>query len=495
VTALHLETVGRLAPRIERGEASSTELVRAVLDQAERHESLLQAFITLRPGEAMAAAKACDREIAAGRYRGPLHGIPIAIKDNLAVAGWPTTNGSRAWARHVTDFDATVVARLRAAGAVILGKTALHEWGMGGTCSGMFFGTVRNPWDPDRVPGGSSGGSAVAVSAGLALAALGTDGMGSVRTPAAYCGVVGLKPTHGLVSRFGDLPPTSSWLHDVGTLARDVTDAGILLDAIAGPDPSDPSSVAPPDGWRVRPAPEPNAAGLRIGRLRGWFEADALPQVVAAVDAAARALEAAGAVVEEAEFEAASDVGLALTGLTTEAHAVLLEIALNDPTAFAGPETRYRILAAEFVRGVDVRRGLQLRNRIRVAAKRLMESFDLLLLASNSTPAFPIGSQQVVVGPQRELVDLRRPGGQGRITTRLSTPFNLTGQPAISLPASVPDGVMPIGIGLVGRRWGEPVLLRAARALEAGTTGGYRPPPLADPTRKPGASAIAGGQR
>jgi aspartyl-tRNA(Asn)/glutamyl-tRNA(Gln) amidotransferase subunit A len=479
VTQLAFETIGLLAPWLEHREISATELMQAVLDEVDRQQPTLNAFITLRPEEALAAARASDREIAAGRYRGPLHGIPIAVKDNIAVAGWPTTNGSRAWAGHVTDFDATVVARLRAAGAVIIGKTALHEWGMGGTSSEMFFGTVRNPWDLERVPGGSSSGSAAAVSAGLAVAGLGTDGMGSVRTPAAYCGVVGLKPTHGLVSRFGDLPPTSSWLHDIGTLTRNVIDCGILLEAIAGEDLSDPSSVAAPADWSVAPDPAAGAAGLRIGRLRGWFEADAVAEVVTAVDQAAGALALAGAIVEEVEFPGAAHVQLALTGLVTEAQAVLLPIALTDPTAFAGTEVRNRILAGEFVRAVDVRRALQLRNRIRLEAQDLMERYDLLLLASNSTPAFPIGAESVPVGQHGEVVDLRRPGGQGRITTRLSTPFNLTGQPAISVPAAVPPGGLPIGIALVGRRWEESVVLRAARALELATTGGFRPPPLA----------------
>jgi len=490
VTRIAHETIGRLSPWLEHRELSATELVRAVLNEIEALEPSLHAFITLRPEEALAAAAAADGEIAAGRYRGPLHGIPIAVKDNLAVAGWPTTNGSRAWADYVTDFDATVVTRLRSAGAILLGKTALHEWGMGGTCSGMYFGTVRNPWDLERVPGGSSGGSAVAVAAGLAVAALGTDGMGSVRTPASYCGVVGLKPSHGLLSRFGDLPPTSSWLHDVGTLARTVTDTAILLEALVGEDPADPSSVAPPADWSIALDPAADADGLRIGRLRGWFEADAVPAVVAAVDAASAALAQAGGAVEDVEFPGASRVQLALTGLVTEAQGVLLPIALDDPTAFTGYETRHRVLAAEFVRAVDVRRALQLRNRIRFEAQQLMDRYDLLLVASNSTPAFPIGAETVAVGRSGDVVDLRRPGGQGRITTRLSTPFSLTGQPAISVPSPVEAGALPIGIGLVGRRWQERVVLRAAQALEAATTGGHQWPPL---VRSSGDAMTSGG--
>jgi aspartyl-tRNA(Asn)/glutamyl-tRNA(Gln) amidotransferase subunit A len=480
MSTLALETIGGLASRLQRREVSAVEVVEAVLAQAAASEPIVNAYIMIGAEAALGAARAADREIAEGSYRGPLHGVPVAIKDNIAVAGLPTTNGSRLWADHVTDFDATIVCRLREAGAIVLGKTAMHEWGMGGTCSRMAFGTVRNPWDPERVPGGSSGGSAAAVSVGSAVAAIGTDGMGSVRTPASYCGVVGLKPTHGLVSRFGDLPPTSSWLHDIGTLSRDVTDAALVLAAIAGPDQADPSSVAPPTGWTIGPTPPPaDAAGLRVGRLRGWFEADAVPAVLDALDHAATALTSLGATVVDVEFAAAADVQLVLVGLVTESQSILLPFALDDPTGFASREIRNRILAAEFVRAIDVRRALQLRNRIRREARELMSDLDLLLVASNSTPAFPIGAADVPVGAGRESVDITRRGGHGRLTTRLATPFSLTGQPAITIPAVVRAGELPIGIGLVARQWREDILLRAARALERATTGGYRPPPLA----------------
>ena len=494
MSTLALETISSLAPRLERREVSAVEAVEAALEQAAAFEPVVHAYITLRAEAALDAARAADREIAGGAYRGPLHGVPVAIKDNIAVAGLPTTNGSRLWADHVTDFDATVVRRLREAGAIVLGKNAMHEWGMGGTCSAMAFGTVRNPWDPECVPGGSSGGSAAAVSVGSAAAAIGTDGMGSVRTPASYCGVVGLKPTHGLVSRFGDLPPTSSWLHDIGTITRDVTDAALVLAAIAGPDPADPSSVTPPEGWTVGPIPPPaDAAGLRVGRLRGWFEADAVPAVLHALDGAATALMGVGATVVDVEFPSAADVQLALLGLMTESQSILLPFALDDPTGFASREIRNRILAAEFVRAVDVRRALQLRNRIRRDARRLMADLDLLLVPSNSTPAFRITAAGVPVGTGEETVDITRPGGQGRVTTRVATPFSLTGQPAITIPARAGADDLPIGIGLVARQWREDILLRAARALEAATTGGYRPPPLARSIRAT-ASTSGGGR-
>jgi len=218
-----------------------------------------------------------------------------------------------------------------------------------------------------------------------------------------------------------------------------------------------------------------------------------VPAVLHALDGAATALMGVGATVVDVEFPSAADVQLALLGLMTESQSILLPFALDDPTGFASREIRNRILAAEFVRAVDVRRALQLRNRIRQDARRLMAALDLLLVPSNSTPAFPIGAAGVPVGTGEETVNLTRPGGQGRLTTRVATPFSLTGQPAITVPARVGAGELPIGIGLVARQWREDILLRAARALEAATTGGYRPPPLARSIRAT-ASTSGGGR-
>ena len=205
-------------------------------------------------------------------------------------------NGSPLMATNVTTFDAAVVERLRAAGAIILGKTAMHEWAMGGTCIRQPGGPVRNPWDPDRVPGGSSGGSAVAVAAGLAIAAIGTDGMGSIRTPASFCGVVGLKPTSGLVSRFGELPPTSSGVDHIGPLARSVEDARVILRVIAGPDPRDPTSRV---AVQVDGTPVLDGSRLRIGLVRSPVDADVLPAVRQAVEDTAGLLAARGATLTE----------------------------------------------------------------------------------------------------------------------------------------------------------------------------------------------------
>jgi aspartyl-tRNA(Asn)/glutamyl-tRNA(Gln) amidotransferase subunit A len=479
VNELAVETIGRLASRLSRREVSPVDVVRAALEHVDEFDPLLRGFITVRADEALEAARPAERELLRGHVRGPLHGVPVAVKDNLAVAGWPTTNGSRLMAEHVTDYDATVVDRLRRAGAIILGKNNMHEWAMGGTCTGMYFGTVRNPWDPGRVPGGSSGGSAAAVSAGLAFAAIGTDGMGSIRTPASYCGVVGLKPTFGLVSRFGELPPTSSWLDHVGPITRDVADAAIVLSAIAGEDPADPTSVRPPADWAIDPGGlRSDITGLRIGLPVAYFLDDAVPAVRRAVESAATTLTRLGATVEEVHLPSLRHLPLVLLGAQTESQSYLLPLALEQGDGFASREIRNRILAAEFVRHADARRALQLRNQIRGEFRDVMARVDMLLTPTDPTPAFEIDAATVSIGSGGAEVDLRRPGGQSRLTTRLTLPFNVAGLPSLSLPAPTGEGELPIGLQLTGRRWHEAVLLRTAYALESATTGGYRVPPL-----------------
>jgi aspartyl-tRNA(Asn)/glutamyl-tRNA(Gln) amidotransferase subunit A len=480
VTDLASLTVGALAPQLRSRAVSPVEVTRAVLDRVDRLEPVLRSYVTVRAEEALDAARHAEDEIARGRWRGPMHGIPIGIKDCIAVAGWPTTNGSALMTHHVTLEDAAAVERIRAAGAVIVGKHNMHEWAMGGTCTGMRFGTVRNPWDAALVPGGSSGGSAAAVSAGLAIAALGTDGLGSIRTPASYCGIVGIKPTAGLVSRHGEVPASTSPFSVVGPLARDVTDAALLLAAIAGHDERDPTSRRRPDGWRVDPESlTADVRGVRVGLPRGYFLDDALPAVRSAVEAAASVLEDLGASVREVDLPSLPLVALTLPANQTEAQEVLLPLALDHPEGFASRDIRNRILAAEFVRAADVRHALWLRSRIRSEFAAVMADVDVLLTPTNSTPPFEIGAPAVPVGTHGDIVEMGVRGGQARLTTRLTMPFNVTGMPAISLPAAVPVGAAPIGLQLAAGAWQEPLLLSVALGLEHATTGGYIEPPIA----------------
>ncbi len=460
---LALEPIAELAPRIARREVSPVELVEDALGRAMRLDPLLRAYVTLDVAGARAAAAGAEREIARSGPRGPLHGIPVAVKDNMEVRGLPTRNGSPLSDERPAVRDAAVVERLLAAGAVVIGKTGLHEWAMGGTCTRQPGGPVRNPWDPGRVPGGSSGGSAVAVAAGLAVAAVGTDGMGSIRTPAAYCGVVGLKPSQGLVSRFGVLPPTSSPFDHVGPLARTVEDARTVLDAIVGQDPRDPTSR------KAGHAEASDLGRLRVGVVESQLLDDVTPGVAAAIGEVADALRVHGARLDSAPLPRLVDAPLLAAASLTESHGVLLPLAIAHPDGFANADIRYRILAAEFVRAADVRRARQLAFALRAEVEAALVTFDILLLPTVSTPAFPIDAATVTVGTPSagQVVSLRRPGGQARITTRLGLPFNLAGVPAISVPApSLVDG-LPVGVQLVGRRWADTTLLDVAAILEA----------------------------
>ncbi len=234
-------TIANLAPRIAAREVSPVDVTACYLERIKRLNPAINAYSTVMEDDAMAEARRAEEEIASGSYRGPLHGMPVSIKDNLAVKGYPTTAGTKILADWKPDFDATVVTRLREAGAIVLGKNNMHEWAGGGTTMNPYFGTTYNPWDTSRVPGGSSGGSAAAVAADLCLVSIGTDNAGSVRNPAAWCGTVGLKATYGRVSRWGGVAGTGGFSSDhFGPFTKTVEDCALVLTAIAGEDPNDP---------------------------------------------------------------------------------------------------------------------------------------------------------------------------------------------------------------------------------------------------------------
>ncbi|MBM4299272.1 MAG: hypothetical protein FJ143_16160, partial [Deltaproteobacteria bacterium] len=269
---LENRTIATLAPEIEHRKVSVLELTQLFLQRIERVNPLVNAYLTIAAEQALADAAAADGEIAAGRYRGPLHGIPFSIKDNFATRGLRTTSGSKVLADWIPDFDATVVAKLKAAGAIILGKTNMNEWALGGTTINPFYGATRNPWDQARIAGGSSGGSAAAMSARLCLGSIGSDSAQSVRNPASICGVVGLKPTYGRVSQFGTVPGTGAYsCNHTGVMAHTVEDAALVLEILAGHDPKDPLSAAAPVA-RYSAAIGRSVHGMRIGILRGYFD-------------------------------------------------------------------------------------------------------------------------------------------------------------------------------------------------------------------------------
>lgn len=470
---LLFEPISVVAEQLRTRAVSSVELVRAALDQIAATDGQLNAFPVLKAEEALACAEAADAELAQGRWRGPLHGVPVGAKDNIAVSGWVTTCGSPILAEHVTDYDAAVIERLRGAGAVVIGKNNMHEWALGGSCIPSVFGSTHNPWNTDYITGGSSGGSAAAVAAGQAFMSIGTDARASIRNPASYCGVVGLKPTHGLVSRFGELPPTSSWYMTLGPIARRVEDVALTMDAIAGYDARDPSSVE--TARREYAARiEEGVRGLRIAVVTNYFYNDTLPEVAEGVRAAAAALEKLGAEVVEVEIGMLEHWPLVEASFEGENKGWLLGLALEHGDQFLHEDIRYRILASAFTNTVDTMRSTRILNLLRHEVQDLMRETDLLLTPTNSTPAYRIDARDVAV--REGTVDVDAPGGQSRMTTRLTVPFNALALPAISVPCGFSSEGLPFGLQLVGRAFEDDVVLRAARAYEQVGPGYQRPP-------------------
>jgi aspartyl-tRNA(Asn)/glutamyl-tRNA(Gln) amidotransferase subunit A len=440
-------TIADAAHRLARGEVRSETLTEECLSRIAALNRELNAFINVTAEQALADARLADREIGGGRYRGPLHGIPISLKDLIDQAGLPTTAASRVRAGHLALSDAPVTARLRDAGVVFVGKTNLHEFAFGTTNEDSAFGPARNPVDPTRSPGGSSGGSAVAVATGMSLGSIGTDTGGSIRIPAAACGIVGLKPA------WNELPaahvvPLSRQLDHVGPLARTVTDAWLLYEGMRG----FPREV----GETLQGVP---LADLRVGLLSGYFF-DAIDEgVEMVVLATIERLRRAGTSV--------SELGVAHAG---EIAPVYLHLVLADGAAYHGPtlerrpqdytpNVRLRLEMGRYVLAEDYARALLGRAVLTSEVDRLLTEVDVLALPALAIPAPPIGDALVKV----------KGGGQEpvrNIMLRCTQPFNLTGHPAISIPCgSTPEG-LPVGLQLVGRLGGTPALLCIARAIE-----------------------------
>src|SRR6266542_4254641 len=427
-------TVHELAPLIERREVSPVEVTREALDRIDALDQRLRAFVTVRHEQAFAAAQAAEAEIGSGTYRGPWHGLPLGIKDNIAVAGWPTTNASALMTDNITEYDATVVARLRAAGSVIVGKNNLHEWAMGGTCVKSAFGPVHNPWNESCVPGGSSGGSAAAVSASLIFGSVGTDNKGSIRMPAAYCGVVGIKPTYGLVSRFGQLPATTATTDHLGPIAKDVRDAALMLNVLAGHDPLDPSSLAS-EARDYTVGLGDGVAGVRIGVPRNFYFELATPEVADIVNKGIAALAAVGAEIVEVDIPSLQYMSLTDPAWVNEIRSFLLPFAKEGPRNFADRTVWERVVLGELVRAADIVKALRLRSVIESEFQAAMQKVDVLAMPTSATPA-------------------------------------------VSVPCSFTAGGLPVGLTIAGRHWEEALVLRVAYAAEQATTGGYLAPPI-----------------
>jgi aspartyl-tRNA(Asn)/glutamyl-tRNA(Gln) amidotransferase subunit A len=443
---------------------SPVELLRALLARIERLDPTLNAFIRLDANAALDAARAAEREIAAGRVRGPLHGVPVGIKDIIDVAGLPTTCHSKILLDNFASADAAAVSKLRQAGAIIVGKMSTHEFALGGPSFDLPFPPARNPWNPAHHPGGSSSGSGAGVCAGLFPLALGTDTGGSVRNPASSCGIVGLKPTYGLVSRRGVFPLAFTLDH-VGPLTRTVTDSALLLDAIAGHDPSDDGSAATSARHfgcdLLRGVRE-----LRIGFVRHFHETDmpANPEVTAALEDAACVLQAEGADVRDVtlpslnEFSAVNRVILGAEAFSI--HAPWLRERPGD----YGQLTRRRLLAGAFFSAGDYVGAQRRRTQMIAAVNDVFRDFDVLICASSLDLASRLDD----------------PVETARTYPRQArTPFNVTGHPALAMMSGLSDAGIPLSVQFVGRYFEDATVLRVAAAYERATEWHRRRPPIA----------------
>jgi aspartyl-tRNA(Asn)/glutamyl-tRNA(Gln) amidotransferase subunit A len=463
VSELAFLSAAELGRRLARRELSPLEVVRDALARIERLDPRLNSYVLVTAERALAEARAAEAEIAAAGPRGPLHGVPIALKDIFDTAGIETAAGSKSRRGNVPDEDATVVRRLREAGAILLGKLNMHELAYGTTNDNRHYGACRNPWQPDHVPGGSSGGSGAALAAGLCYLSLGTDTGGSIRIPAAACGVVGLKPTFGRVSRHGVLPLAWSLDH-VGPMSRTVEDAALLLDAIAGHDPRDPWSAAEPVDRHAGRLDDP-PDGLRLGVLRSPVLDMVEPEIAAAVEAAVAKLVAQGARALDVELPHLEWAQTALHGiLASEASAFHLP-TLRERPGDLEPATRGALELGCLIPAVDYVNARRMQTLVRDDFAAALERVDAIVLPTLPRPPPPIGAEVS-----------REP----RVAwNRLMTPINLAGLPAISVPCGMTAGGLPIGLQVVGRAWAEARVLQIARAYERVTDWHARRPPLA----------------
>ena len=445
---------------IRAGQLSPVELVRFCLDRIESLNPGLNAYLTVMADAALAAAKAAEQAVTAGDALGPLHGVPVALKDNCEVAGVRLTGGTPFLRDHVAPVDAEIVARLRQAGAIILGKLNMHEWAIGGTTRNPHYGPCHNPWDPTRIPGGSSGGSGAAVAADLALVTVGTDTGGSVRIPAALNGVCGLRPTMGRISNRGVIPV--SWTFDtVGPLARRAEDIAHVLQVLAGYDPHDVTSRAQPTGNYLAGLND-GVSGWRVGLLGGHFKTEPQPAVVALVTQAARVFEELGADVEEVELDgAAGTIERASEMLLADA-AAFHQARLAERADGFGPDVRTRLRIGALVSGSQYALARQEQRRWQRQLSQTFERYDLLLAPTCGIPAPLIEESEGVETT--------------RLLTRFTYPFSLAQLPVLSVPCGFTQGPLPVGMQLIAPAWAEAAILRAAQAYQQATDWHLRRP-------------------
>jgi aspartyl-tRNA(Asn)/glutamyl-tRNA(Gln) amidotransferase subunit A len=446
-------TISGLSQGLRKKEISPVEITRECLERIERLNPAFNAFITVMAASALGEARTAEAEIFRGEWRGPLHGVPVALKDLIDTADMRTTAASALYKDRVPTQDAQVVRRLRQAGAVILGKNNLQEFAYGGSSLVSYFGDVHNPWDVGRIAGGSSGGSAAAVAAGLAYAAIGTDTAGSVREPAALCGCVGLKPTYGRVSGRGVIPLSLSLDH-VGPLAASVEDAAIVLQAIAGYDSADITTADVPVADYVGALRE-DAKSLRVGVARAYFFDDLDSEVAWAMEHALQGIGTLVAEIKEVQLDVPADRTLqAAESWAYHAENVARNSELYQPETLRRIRTGENVSAAEYIR---LRRELE---EARRNIRAVFSDVDVLVTPTTPMPAPAIADLRVDSDALRP-VELK--------LLRNTRPFNVWGLPAISVPCGFAQSGLPIGLQIAGPHWREDLVLRVAHAYEQAT--------------------------
>ncbi|QEC48436.1 amidase [Baekduia soli] len=444
-----------------RAQLPAAELVELLLARiAETHQAI-NAYITVDADGARAAAQATDARRARGETLGPLDGMPLGIKDNIDVAGLLSTRGSAFFADRIATEDAEVIRRLRAAGAIIVGKVQLHEFAFGATTDNLHFGACRNPWDRERVPGGSSGGSGAALGADLCIGALGTDTGGSVRIPAALNNVSALRPTFGLVSTRGTFP-VSALFDTIGPMARAMRDVAHLFAVIAGYDRDDPNGVDHPYADPLATLGD-GVAGLRIGVPRRFFFEDLDPSVARSTEEAAEQLAALGAEVFDVELEGAEEA-FAITNVLVKAEAtgVHRERIDTDPGRF-DPDVLRRLRLGDEIGAPAVGRALEQMRAWRVRMLQAFDGVDLLLTPTTNAPAPRLGADDMIEMTAR--------------LTRFTYSWSLAGMPAVSVPARPHENGMPLGVQLGAAPWNDATALRAGHAFQQATDWHLRRPP------------------
>ena len=456
-------TVAEASGLLRSKKLSPVEYTKALIDRVERHDGKLNAFLRFTPELALKDAKRAESEIARKKWRGPLHGVPYALKDIIDYAGLPTTAHSKILKDNVAAADAPVAQKLKAAGGVFMGKLSTHEFAIGGPSFDLPWPPARNPWNRDHFCGGSSSGAGAATAAGFVPAAIGTDTGGSVRNPASMCGVAGMKPTYGLVSRRGVIPLAYSLDH-IGPLTRTVRDNALLLDLMAGHDPLDPGSSARSVD-RYTAELDRGVKKLRIGVIRHFYADDmrADPEVAAGIEAAVEKLAGLGAKVSEIRTAPLGEyLAVNRTILTSEAFAAHEKWMRERPQDY-GALARERLMAGAFVRAADYVNATRVRRKMAEAFHALFSGIDVIVTASSMDPPCRIDDPKAVETTY---------GRQAR------APFNVTGSPALSVPAGFTKNGLPLGIQIVGKPFSEALIYRVANAYEQATEWGKRHPDL-----------------